>query len=71
MKNLTATGCLPLDTTSVCLMTMEISRKATASKSREFITEFLKSMPEIRIHAERKDDGFSGVDFFLLGFRKS
>lgn len=30
---------------------------------REFITEFLKSMPEIRIHAERKDDGFSGVDF--------
>lgn len=37
---------------------------------REFITEFLKSMPEIRIHAERKDDGFSGVDFFRPGIQE-
>ena len=37
---------------------------------REFITEFLKSMPEIRIHAERKDDGFSGVDFERPGFQR-
>lgn len=37
---------------------------------REFITDFLKSMPEIRIHAERKDDGFSGVDFFRPGIQK-
>ena len=37
---------------------------------REFITEFLKSMPEIRIHAERKDDGFSGVDFFRPGLQE-
>ena len=38
---------------------------------REFITEFLKSMPEIRIHAERKDDGLVALIFFVLGFRKS
>ena len=37
---------------------------------REFITEFLKSMPEIRIHAERKDDGFSGVDYFRPGIQQ-
>ena len=37
---------------------------------RDFITEFLKSMPEIRIHAERKDDGFSGVDFFRPGIQE-
>ena len=38
---------------------------------REFITEFLKSMPEIRIHAERRMTGLVALIFFVLGFRKS
>ena len=37
---------------------------------REFITEFLKSMPEIRIHAGRMT-GLVALIFFVLGFRKS
>lgn len=30
---------------------------------KEYIREYLKSMPEIRVCSERADDGFSGVDF--------
>jgi len=30
---------------------------------RDLITNFVKSMPEIRLCSERIDDGFSGVDF--------
>lgn len=30
---------------------------------KEYIREYLKSIPEIRICSERADDGFSGVDF--------
>lgn len=33
------------------------------SNQRELITNFVKSMPEIRLCSERIDDGFSGVDF--------
>lgn len=29
---------------------------------KEYIREYLKSIPEIRICSERADDGFSGVD---------
>ena len=33
------------------------------SNQRDLITNFVKSMPEIRLCSERIDDGFSGVDF--------
>lgn len=33
------------------------------SHQRDLISNFIKSMPEIRICSERIDDGFSGVDF--------
>lgn len=35
---------------------------------KEYIREYLKSIPEIRICSERADDGFSGVDFFSSRF---
>lgn len=37
---------------------------------KEYIREYLKSMPEIRVCSERADDGFSGVDFFRPGFQQ-
>ena len=37
---------------------------------KEYIREYLKSMPEIRICHERADDGFSGVDIFRPDFQK-
>lgn len=37
---------------------------------KEYIREFLKSIPEIRICSERADDGFSGVDFFRPDFQR-
>ncbi len=40
------------------------------TNQKEFIREFLKSMPEIRICSERVDDGFSGVDFFRPDFQR-
>nr|WP_314464387.1 recombinase family protein [uncultured Clostridium sp.] len=33
------------------------------SNQRDLITNYVKSMPEIRLCSERIDDGFSGVDF--------
>jgi DNA invertase Pin-like site-specific DNA recombinase len=33
------------------------------ANQRDLITNFVKSMPEIRLCSERIDDGFSGVDF--------
>lgn len=64
MKNLTAQAVYTAD---IYLRLSDDDGDKPESNSiknqREFITEFLKSMPEIRIHAERKDDGFSGVDF--------
>ena len=36
---------------------------------REFITEFLKSMPEIPIQDESNEDGFRGDDLFLPGIQ--
>jgi len=33
------------------------------ANQRDLITNFMKSMPEIRLCSERIDDGFSGVDF--------
>ncbi len=46
------------------------AESSSIANQKEFIREFLKSMPEIRIHAERVDDGFSGVDFFRPGFQE-
>lgn len=37
---------------------------------KEYIREYLKSIPEIRICSERADDGFSGVDFFRPDFQR-
>lgn len=37
---------------------------------KEYIREYLKSMPEIRVCSERADDGFSGVDFFRPDFQR-
>lgn len=37
---------------------------------KEFIREYLKSIPEIRVYAEYADDGFSGVDFFRPDFQR-
>ena len=37
---------------------------------KEYIRDYLKSMPEIRICSERADDGFSGVDFFRPDFQR-
>ena len=33
------------------------------SNQRALILDFLKSMPDIRVHQIRIDDGYSGVDF--------
>ena len=71
MKNLTAQAVYDAD---IYLRLSDDDGDKPESNSiknqREFITEFLKSMPEIRIHAERKDDGFSGVDFFRPGIQE-
>ena len=71
MKNLTAQAVYTAD---IYLRLSDDDGDKPESNSiknqREFITEFLKSMPEIRIHAERKDDGFSGVDFFRPGIQE-
>ena len=40
------------------------------TNQKEFIREYLKSMPEIRLCSERVDDGFSGVDFFRPDFQR-
>lgn len=39
------------------------------SNQRELIREFLKSMPEIRVHKIRVDDGYSGVNFQRPAFQ--
>ena len=71
MKNLTAQAVYTAD---IYLRLSDDDGDKPESNSiknqREFITEFLKSMPEIRIYAERKDDGFSGVDFFRPGIQE-
>lgn len=33
------------------------------SNQRELVMDYLKSHPEIKVHAERIDDGRSGIDF--------
>lgn len=39
------------------------------SNQRELILNFLKSHPELHLHKERVDDGFSGVDFNRPAFQ--
>ena len=71
MKNLTAQAVYTAD---IYLRLSDDDGDKPESNSiknqREFITEFLKSMPEIRIHAERMT-GLVALIFFVLGFRKS
>ena len=40
------------------------------NNQRELIDLFLKSHPEIKLHKERVDDGYSGVDFDRPSFRE-
>ena len=40
------------------------------SNQRELVMDYLKSHPEIKVHAERIDDGRSGVDFNRPGFQQ-
>lgn len=40
------------------------------ANQRALIMEFLKSMPDIRVHKVRIDDGYSGVDFNRPDFNK-
>ena len=47
-------------------MSLEDGDKAESdsiTNQRELILEFLKSKEDIRIHAVRVDDGYSGVNF--------
>ena len=41
------------------------------NNQRELIDLFLKSHPEIKLHKERVDDGYSGVDFDRPSFRET
>jgi DNA invertase Pin-like site-specific DNA recombinase len=40
------------------------------ANQRALILEFLKSMPDIRVHKIRIDDGYSGVDFNRPAFNE-
>lgn len=40
------------------------------NNQRELINSFLKSYPEIKLHKERIDDGYSGVDFNRPSFKE-